>query len=680
MGSVTTPRLPLPTLVLAAGPILLALSAFAYGMLEVHMSTDTWIGLAAGKQILDLGRVPTTDSFSFTFPGQPWYNQNWGTHALQYWLFSRFGPNSVMYATWGLIFATYGLVALAAYWRTRTWIGSLLAAAVVALGCRDYMSPRPATTGFFCMAALWALLCALEGQRERKRWWPIWALLPLLLIWGCVHGSFTFGYGILGLYVAIWSAVQFFGPRWNAVDRRQILAIVALVAVAIGLTLAFGPFGLSNFMHGEKVASSQTFRGVAEWRPPLKLSSDLAPLPPFPPVWRFWMILGGAIFALVAAQFAGTLMRSSTTGKGEPVRCSPFDPIPLLIGLAMSFWARRFGPVLFIFGAPLVLVWILRLTAGLSGSAKRYGLIALSAMAWPTAVLIAWETSQKVYDELVARHVSTPELNLLERATLYNQTPQDAIDFLKHNALTPNTFIEWTQAGPLMFHWPEAKVFMDGRAQQLYDEATYAAYTRIVDERIPRDLAFEALNLAGEVATTVLPRPRVDAVLLRLGRAAPLNDALERSPQWVVSYLSPKSILFVRRDSDTFLRIGARIAAGREWRPETGESLFSRGKVLLAVRPPDFDGALRAFQRSVELGSKAELISMSLSSIWQLYSQANRLEEARTYFSTLKSRLQNMSEADRQYLLFQIDNFVKLIDQRLTTRPVTSRPDKNSGD
>src|SRR5262245_59721408 len=189
MGSGAAPSLSPAARALLAGPVLLFLVACAYGMLETHMSTDTWIGLAAGRQILELGRVPTTDTFSFTFTGQPWYNQNWGTHAVQYWLYSRFGPDSVIYGSWALIFTTIGLVAFATFCRTPSVIAALLAAAVVALGCRDYVSPRPATTGFFCMAALWALLCALEGQGQRRRGWPIGLLLPLLLLWGCVHGS-----------------------------------------------------------------------------------------------------------------------------------------------------------------------------------------------------------------------------------------------------------------------------------------------------------------------------------------------------------------------------------------------------------------------------------------------------------------------------------------------------------
>ena len=82
---------------LAAG--LLALAAAMFGALEVHQSGDTWISLAAGRQIAELGHVPTTDSFSYTFDGQPWINQNWLSHAGYWWLYEHVAPSATVYVT-----------------------------------------------------------------------------------------------------------------------------------------------------------------------------------------------------------------------------------------------------------------------------------------------------------------------------------------------------------------------------------------------------------------------------------------------------------------------------------------------------------------------------------------------------------------------------------------------------
>ena len=209
------------TSALIIGPILLFLAATAYGLLEVHGANDTWIGLAAGRQLLTANTFPTTDTFSYTAYGQPWYNQNWLTHLCQYWLYSHVSPNAVVYGNWALCAGIFCLVLLAAHWRSGTWAGALLAASVVALGCRDFLNPRAATSGFLCLAALWALLCALEGQGEKRRWWPIFLLLPVLLVWGNAHGSFIFGYGVLALYVGHWLVARTIGARRGRFRSRR---------------------------------------------------------------------------------------------------------------------------------------------------------------------------------------------------------------------------------------------------------------------------------------------------------------------------------------------------------------------------------------------------------------------------------------------------------------------------
>ncbi|MBI5864013.1 MAG: hypothetical protein HZB38_05820 [Planctomycetes bacterium] len=654
----------------------------------MHSSTDTWIGLAAGKQIFDQGRVPATDSFSFTFPGQPWYNQNWGTHALQYLAYSRGGPAAVIVLGWGLAFSTFLLVLLATYWRCRSGFAALIAAAVVAVGCRDFVSARPATTGFFCLAALWAMICALEGQQDRRRWWPVGAMFLLLLIWGEVHGSFTVGYGLLGLYVGSWIVCRVIPPlaarsRTTGPDGRQINGIIIVVGVSLLLTLWLGPFGLANFTHGQKIAGSEVFRGVSEWRPPYVSAS-------FPPVWRFWLILGLAIAVLFGASLLrmfvaiwGTGVKSAAppAAAGPKLRTTFFDALPMLIGLGMTLWARRFAPLFFIFAAPVVALWVIRLTAAFDARHKRQFMIAAGVISALAAAAIGVETVRKAHQELIEDYAEHPQFGLLERVTDVGDTPLEAIEYLKRNQLDVNLFVEWTQAGPVMFYWPRARVFLDGRAQQLYDERTYRYYVRLIDERLTPAEALASLEQAGECAVSVTPPPRVDAVLLRFNRAPPLNQALENSPEWRVAFLCKQGTLFVRRDSAVYRNILARIEAGSEWRPETAHALIARGEVLTGVKPPLWEPALAAYLQSIELDPITGMIS--LPRIWNAYVELDRLDEAAHFAQKLRERvaqeLPGASESDRQNLRMRVQQFESLVRQKLSTRPAASQADKDAG-
>ncbi len=87
----------------AAGVGVLFVVACAFGVLEVHYSNDTWIALSAGRQILTEPQFPTKDTFSYTFYGQTWFNQNWLSHVYFWLLYDQLGPTAVFWARccWG---------------------------------------------------------------------------------------------------------------------------------------------------------------------------------------------------------------------------------------------------------------------------------------------------------------------------------------------------------------------------------------------------------------------------------------------------------------------------------------------------------------------------------------------------------------------------------------------------
>ncbi|RMF82668.1 MAG: hypothetical protein D6744_05820, partial [Planctomycetota bacterium] len=349
------------------GPLLLFLAATVYGVIEVHSSTDTYIGLAGGRAIVEALSAgepfPVKDTFSYPFYGEPWLNQNWLTHVWQYWLYSTFGPDAVIWGTWAMSASIFLMTLLACWIRSDHLLGSLIAASFVAVGCHNFISARPATTGFFAISALALLIAALEGQREKRRWWPIAAAAVLLIVWGCAHGSFVFGYVVFGVYIAYWGILAIWrrflpqtGPAaffldavvavvtliatwwiafgtikgrflitpdmkaravmfvtlgaivstvflvWHFVrDRRrppaisgwQALGLLGALILAFTVTALAGPFGIENFTHGEKVAASETWRGVSEWNPPYAAGNH------FPPVRSFWSIFAIAIAVLL---------------------------------------------------------------------------------------------------------------------------------------------------------------------------------------------------------------------------------------------------------------------------------------------------------------------------------------------------------------------------------------------
>lgn len=754
-------------ILLFAGPVLLYLGATAFGVSEVHFSTDTWIGLAAGRQILTSDEFPKTDTFSYTFNGQVWYNQNWLTHLIQYWLYAYAAPNAVVYGTWALSASVFLLVMLATYWRSGSWFAALLAAGVVGVGCREFLSARPATTGFFCVAALWAVICALEGQAGRVRRWPIYLILPLLLFWGNAHGSFIFGYGVLGLYVGHWYVqriirlpygrlltlplvllalmtfgaiyslvpnaaeanpqeivtlgsmayykgklqlvvgglvgyvlywlwIRFSGPKSTLTDR-QAAGIVAAVLAAFVLTVALSPFHLKNFTHGEKIASSSLFRQVSEWNPPFarhrdgsySFSPDFS-RDSFPPMKRFWWIFGVTWAIIAVLGVYGLIYRLTIASRSHPAaarratappQLSPrhplslFDLTLLIIGVAMTFWARRFAPIYYIFGVPILMTWIVNWLRVLPAPMRGHGRYAVAGLAGVSAWVVIAETWSLSFKNLVDPFRDRPEFNLLERVTRYDTAPHDSILFLRENRLDVNLVCEWTQAGPVMFFAPNAKIFMDGRAQQVYDEDHYRKYAALL----------VAQNTPPVMRMAILNEFDTDAILLRrIKTIAPLWRAVEQTGEWVPVLSSYFDSLSLRRGGRGFRQLAELLRRGEEWRPNTPAALATRGFVWEALDPPDYQEALRCWRTALE--QDASTGQLTLLPMTERLLELNRGEEARRlirdYHQKWSRPRANLNEAIREELLKKLADCWDLLNRQTSdTLPVDTieSPSENQG-
>jgi hypothetical protein len=601
---------------LYAGPLLLFLSACAFGMLEVHSSTDTWIGLAAGRDILASPAFPLTDSWTYTFAGQTWFNQNWLCHVYFWLLYLTCGPDAVVYGTWALSVGTFVLVLAATRLRCGSWLAATLAASVVAISCRDWFSARPATAQFFLLALLWCCLSALLTGAPRHRWWPIALLAPLFGVWTHAHGSFVFGFGLVVMFLGAAVVPIPFGRR-AVIDVRQAGAMLLIVAVTAVLGAVLSPYGLDNYTHPLKVAQSEVFRTVGEWSPPYRGNR-------FPPVTRFWLALALAIAApLLAWVLRRIAPRRDAAASDTPrvpwldrvnLHALVFDVASVVLGLYMAMFARRFAPIFYILATPAMVTMILHLARGAADAVRARTRLRLVILTWPAFVCTAAVTARLAYQELVREVPAGREFDLLERVTAHHQGPLTVLEFLQRNALTGHLMCEWTVAGTVTFETPGMKTFIDGRSQQVFTARHYTTYLFITgrpeDERGP----------AGDL----LARFNTEAVLLRHSRScAPLRDHLLRHPDWAPILQTEHATLFVRRDAPLMTELVTRERTEQLWWPDTALADFSRGRLLVAQEPFEIQRALtwwmRAVERDLLLGRQAfEFIAAALGNVGQL--------------------------------------------------------------
>jgi len=554
-----------------AGIELLFIVACMFGVLEVHSSTDTWIGLAAGRQILTAPQFPKVDTFSYTFYGQPWFNQNWLSHVAFWLLYDQLGPGAVVVGTWAMGTAIFGLVLLATWLRCGSGPAAFLSASLVAIASREWLSARPATIQFLMLAALWLSLSALLSQPQRRRWWPVALLLPILAVWTHAHGSFGLAYCLVGLFLASGAAARILGRR-AAITTGQALAIFGIVLLTGVLGAVLSPYGLANYTHPLKVANSELFREVREWTPPFVPGKR-------PPVARFWAAVGVAaasplvVLLLRALDGPGKPRRAADRPRGAGAEAAPglqtilFDVVSVILGLGLALFARRFAPVFYILSTPAVVTGTLHLAAPLSPRARSLLTRLLGLVAWVGAGVTLCVALVFAHRDLVARVPAGSDYNLLDRVTRNNTTPLEALEFLRRNRLTPNLMTDWKLAGQVMFYVPGARVFIDGRSQQLYSEEHNRSYLWLM-QAAPADR---------EQVCLLLQRSGTEAVLLpNWSSTRRLERVLDGDPRWPCVFRSPRGAILARAGSAFMAELEQRERAGNLWLPETSEAKIGR--------------------------------------------------------------------------------------------------------
>jgi hypothetical protein len=231
----------------------LAIALPVLASLIAKISTvDLAYQLRAGAEILASGRVPTTDTWTYTMASQPWFDQQWGAQVLLRLVESVGGWIGLAVSRAllvGLIFAGTTLIAIRRGLDARTAaILSLLAFVVTA----PALALRPQLLGMVCFVAV--LLLVVDRREHPRRLW----LAPVIVaIWANLHGSFFLGPLVLGL---AWLE----DLHDHTAEARQTLAVAIISAVAACLT-PFGPL-VWVYATGLSTNAGVTAR-VTEWQP-----------------------------------------------------------------------------------------------------------------------------------------------------------------------------------------------------------------------------------------------------------------------------------------------------------------------------------------------------------------------------------------------------------------------------
>ncbi len=422
----TPPALDLGNLLVLVAAAVLFL---AFGYTEMAGS-DMWWHIAAGRELVQTGSLWMVDDWSFTAHGKDWLNHEWLADLIYFGWVAAWGVESLVYWKWLLVVATYGLLLLVLARSGGSPLAALLCAGIALATAAPFLDVRPhlySLLGYSLL--LWMLL-------ERQA--SAWLLALVFVIWVNLHGGFFFG--LMALAILLFP--------WRQVGIDTLRPAVAAGGICL-LAAMLNPSGFKVFLYPLAYAFDATspFREIGEWLSPFSPGGIRSPL--F--FYLMWLPVLSPIYLLPPVRRAVNM---------------PWEGLVLTaLTLAMALTSRRFIPL---FGISLAVLFAPLLALGLRKLRLEKYSLGLSAL----VLLYALSRLQPYPLQ------SGPAFHYLTAEYSY---PVEMLNFMDANGISGNVYALWNWGGYI--HWRtdgRLKVFVDGRADTIYDDDTYRRYVSVL--------------------------------------------------------------------------------------------------------------------------------------------------------------------------------------------------------
>ena len=455
---------------------------------------DFWWHIKAGQVILETRSVPTTDIFSFTEAGHPYFLQNWLGEVLLYLVYRAGGPPLVIFFHSLLLLGATVPIYLLASRRVRSIPAAVAATCLAVVPLVLHSHIRPQAFSFLLFA--WFLFILLEF-RSRPR--LLWLLPVLMALWANLHGAFVLGIVLIVLFLSLDIAGRCFSGEDRFRGSEAVRLIVTLFMTCAATLINPQGFGIYHYVV-TTVWHPVALARVTEWQAP--------DIHSFGDVVRFF-----------APFFVGVviLMRSK---KRPGIR-----DLGIFLAFALfALTARRNGAWFVIVAGPLVAPYLVsekegRAALSESRSRARLSLALATVLIVCTLVGLPW-TQQWITGK-------NPTRLLLDTGL-----PVRAADFIGERQLKGRMFHPQSYGDYLIWRlWPTQRTFIDGRVP-------------IFSPELARDY-FDILDVAPDWEQRLF---KYDIRYMLLDRAAAeqkkLVETAKKTGRWRVLYEDEASVLF----------------------------------------------------------------------------------------------------------------------------------------
>lgn len=220
---------------------------------------DSHWHIAVGNWILANGAVPTVDSYSYTFAGQPWIAKEWLSQLALAASFRFGGWGGVTLLAAAAIGASFALLLRLLLRDIKPLPAILFTVAAIAMAAPHFLA-RPHVLALpFMLIWVAGLVRAVEQRRA-----PDLLLLPVMLLWANLHGGFTLGLLLAGAF-----ALEAIVGARDVVERRILFLAWLKFGAAAVLVACITPYGPESMLATLRILGLGDALGlIAEWKAP----------------------------------------------------------------------------------------------------------------------------------------------------------------------------------------------------------------------------------------------------------------------------------------------------------------------------------------------------------------------------------------------------------------------------
>lgn len=457
--------------------------------------TDPGIGwhLKSGELMVSSHTLPVEDLFSYSLPGHPWINYQWGFHVFLGLLQLAGGLPSVV-AVCVLLYALPPFWTMLRMMREGAdFLTSLLLGLLVWMVMAQHAYARPHLFSYLFFAVFLDRLARHERAGGAGAWRILLPLPFFMVLWCNLHGGFTAGLALLGIH----AGMNLLGALWpgGGVTRDRAFRSWG-VFLACTLASLANPYGWNLHRH---IVSFLQVDGIQKYHE-------------FLPVWRVHSA-STAAFALLALSWIWALWRSrDKTTRAEQAAALFF----LFYGIS----AVRHIVLFALLAAPLIARSVPALSHRLKALAAEQTAARRGMWFWGLLVSVVWLALPWARPDLWPKNLVGLNVGIPAAEKIRELGP----------ALVPVFNSENLGGGLVHEFYPQMKVFVDDRMDYYGADFVFRTYLPVIEGR--------------EGWRQTLDRYGVRGVVIKPGTG--LGAVLRKDAAWRLVAEDPKTEVFQR--------------------------------------------------------------------------------------------------------------------------------------